>query len=55
MGRRAALQAAAEAERFRLFESLDAWIRRIAERRPVLLVLDDLQWADQPSLFCSST
>ena len=43
--------AAAEAERFRLFESLDAWIRRIAGRRPVLLVLDDLQWADQPSLF----
>ena len=47
----APLQAAAEAERFRLFECLDAWIRRIAERRPVLLVLDDLQWADQPSLF----
>ena len=47
----APLQAAAEAERFRLFESFDTWIRRIAERRPVLLVLDDLQWADQPSLF----
>ena len=45
------LAAAAEAERFRLFESLDTWIRRIADRRPVLLVLDDLQWADQPSLF----
>jgi transcriptional regulator with XRE-family HTH domain len=42
--------AAAEAERFRLFESLDAWIQRIAARHPVLLVLDDLQWADLPAL-----
>ncbi len=47
----AAPQAAAQAERFRLFESLDTWIGRIAARRPVLLVLDDLQWADQPSFF----
>lgn len=42
--------AAAEAERFRLFESLDTWIRRIAARHPLLLVLDDLHWADRPSL-----
>jgi transcriptional regulator with XRE-family HTH domain len=42
--------AAAEAERFRLFESLDTWITRIASRHPVLLVLDDLQWADLPAL-----
>jgi DNA-binding SARP family transcriptional activator len=42
--------AAAEAERFRLFESLDAWIQRMAARHPVLLVLDDLHWADRPSL-----
>jgi hypothetical protein len=42
--------AAAEAERFRLFESLDTWIARMGTRNPVLLVLDDLQWADLPSL-----
>jgi transcriptional regulator with XRE-family HTH domain/tetratricopeptide (TPR) repeat protein len=44
------LTGVAEAERFRLFESLDMWLQRMAARRPVLLVLDDLQWADRPSL-----
>jgi DNA-binding XRE family transcriptional regulator len=51
VGASAAPQAAAQTERFRLFESIDTWIGRIAARRPVLLVLDDLQWADQPSLY----
>ena len=46
--------AAAEAERFRLFESLDTWIQRMATRHPVLLVLDDLQWADLPSVLLLS-
>jgi tetratricopeptide (TPR) repeat protein len=46
--------AAAGAERARLFESLEAWIGRIAARHPVLLVLDDLQWADLPSLLLLS-
>ena len=41
--------AAASAERFRLFESFDTWIQRMGTRHPVLLVLDDLQWADSPS------
>ena len=42
--------AAAEAERFRLFEALDTWIQQMGTRHPVLLVLDDLQWADLPSV-----
>src|ERR1700722_14738598 len=41
---------AAEAERCRLFESIDPWIARMGVRHPVLLVLDDLQWADLPSV-----
>ncbi|HEY6491689.1 MAG TPA: AAA family ATPase [Trebonia sp.] len=44
----------AEAERLRVFESLDTWIQRMGARQPVLLVLDDLQWADLPSLLLLS-
>ena len=39
-----------EAERLRLFEAIDAWLVAIASRRPVCLVLDDLQWADRASI-----
>jgi transcriptional regulator with XRE-family HTH domain/tetratricopeptide (TPR) repeat protein len=46
--------AAAGAERFRLFEALDTWIQRMGTRHPVLLVLDDLQWADLPALLLLS-
>jgi DNA-binding CsgD family transcriptional regulator len=38
------------AARFRLFDSLTAFFRAAAARRPLLLVLDDLHWADAPSL-----
>jgi DNA-binding SARP family transcriptional activator/tetratricopeptide (TPR) repeat protein len=39
-----------ETERYRLFEAVDGWMSNIGARRPVLLVLDDLHWADKPSL-----
>jgi class 3 adenylate cyclase len=43
-------RASAEAERYRLFEAIDGWVGAIAERRSLLLVLDDLHWADRDSL-----
>ena len=36
--------------RHRLFSAVDDVLGGIAERRPVVLVLDDLQWADRPTL-----
>jgi DNA-binding SARP family transcriptional activator len=39
-----------EGARFRLFDATTAFLRRAAEERPLLVVLDDLQAADAPSL-----
>ncbi len=39
-----------EAERLRLFDSVTEFLRSAAHDRPLLLVLDDLHWADKPSL-----
>jgi DNA-binding CsgD family transcriptional regulator len=39
-----------EAARFQLFDSLAGFLRAAAARRPLLLLLDDLHWADAPSL-----
>ncbi|HEX5621127.1 MAG TPA: AAA family ATPase [Solirubrobacteraceae bacterium] len=36
--------------RHRLFSAVDDVLGGIAERRPVVLMLDDLQWADRPTL-----
>jgi len=40
----------AASERARLLDDLGALLDELAAERPLLLVLDDLQWADQPSL-----
>jgi len=39
-----------EAERFRLFEAVDALLAAASQAAPVVLVLDDLHWSDKPSL-----
>ena len=39
-----------EAARFRLFDSITTFLKAAGRKRPVVLVLDDLHWADTPSL-----
>jgi tetratricopeptide (TPR) repeat protein len=44
------LRADPETERYRLFDAVAAWLAATARDEPVLLVLDDLQWAAKPTL-----
>jgi DNA-binding CsgD family transcriptional regulator len=37
-------------DRFRLFDAVDRLLRVLSGDRPVLVVLDDVHWADEPSL-----
>jgi DNA-binding SARP family transcriptional activator/tetratricopeptide (TPR) repeat protein len=39
-----------ETDRYRMFEAVVGLLSAISARTPVLLVLDDLQWADRPTL-----
>jgi eukaryotic-like serine/threonine-protein kinase len=39
-----------EQARFRLFDSATSFLKRAAAERPLLVVLEDLHWADRPSL-----
>ena len=39
-----------EQARFRLFGSITHFFRNIAQSQPLMLILDDLHWADRPSL-----
>jgi DNA-binding SARP family transcriptional activator len=43
-------QLESESARFRLFDSTSSFLRHAAEDRPLVLVLDDLHAADEPSL-----
>lgn len=39
-----------EQARFRLFDSISQFLKNLTQSQALLLILDDLQWADQPSL-----
>ncbi len=39
-----------DAERMRLFEGVTTFVRNASADRPVVLLLDDLHWADKPTL-----
>lgn len=39
-----------EGERFRLFDAVSTLLRSLASDLPVVLILDDLHWADKPTL-----
>ena len=39
-----------EQARFRLFDSVTTFLRNASRREPLVIVLDDLHWADTPSL-----
>jgi class 3 adenylate cyclase len=39
-----------ETERYRLFDAVAAWLAAASVEQPVLLLLDDLQWAAKPTL-----
>jgi class 3 adenylate cyclase len=39
-----------ETERYRLFDAVAAWLTALSREQPLLLVLDDLQWAAKPTL-----
>jgi class 3 adenylate cyclase/tetratricopeptide (TPR) repeat protein len=44
------LQSDPETERYRLFDAVAAWLSAACLEEPLLLVLDDLQWAAKPTL-----
>ncbi|HEY5625945.1 MAG TPA: protein kinase [Dehalococcoidia bacterium] len=39
-----------EAAQFRLFDAYTTFVRAMAKKMPLVIVLDDLHWADKPSL-----
>jgi hypothetical protein len=48
-GVRSPLRGDPESERLRLFEAIEAWLDVLAQRQGLLVVLDDLHWAERSS------
>jgi tetratricopeptide (TPR) repeat protein len=44
------LEGASPESRFRLYDSVSTFLRRVSRDQSTLVVLDDLHWADEPSL-----
>src|SRR5207249_3291593 len=44
------LQSNPETERYRLFDAVAAWLAVASADQPLVLVLDDIQWAAKPTL-----
>jgi class 3 adenylate cyclase len=49
-GLQAPLRSDPDTERYRLFDAVAAWLSAASADEPVLLMLDDLQWAAKPTL-----
>jgi tetratricopeptide (TPR) repeat protein len=45
-----AVESNAEGRRYRLFEAIASFIAALSRGRPVLVVLEDIHWADRPTL-----
>ncbi|HVA03834.1 MAG TPA: BTAD domain-containing putative transcriptional regulator [Acidimicrobiales bacterium] len=43
-------RAEVDGDRYQVFDAVNRWVRAIAGRRRLVLVLDDMHWADRPSL-----
>jgi hypothetical protein len=39
-----------ESARFRLFDSITAFLKTASQRQPLVMILDDLHWSDKPTL-----
>ncbi len=50
VGLPSALKDDADTERYRLFQAAESWLSIGSVERPRLLVIDDLHWADKPTL-----